>query len=200
LKAEAKAAVAGEVVILVALAILIHTGLVPSSDVASAFAVALVGAVFGIPAWAYRSGQTSEKTEQRPAPNLVKIDDSDDTSAPAPETSAFSPKVKTVADDETIVVKHKEVEDYRITINSKWRLEGKITSNVPLAIFIMSADDFRRFMRGWNFEAIQSRQGAKQYPVNFQPPRKDEWVVVLDNTTKEDAEVTVALKAIQLSP
>jgi len=195
-----KAAIAGEIVLFVALAVLIVTGVVPSADVTSAVAIALVGGVFGLPAWAWRSSRISERTEQQPAPNPVKIDDSEDAPTQGPEAIEFLPKMKMIADEETIVIKHREVENYRVTINSKWRLEGKIASSIPIDIYIMSADEFRRFMNRRRFYADQEREGVKQSKISFQPPRKDEWCVVLDNDSKEDAEVTVSIKAIQLAP
>jgi hypothetical protein len=54
-------------------------------------------------------------------------------------------------------------------------------------------------MNRWRFDAEQERQSIKQTKVNFQPPRRDEWVVVLDNNGKDDAEVTVSLKAVPIS-
>ncbi len=187
------AAIAGEVLLLVVLALLILTGLVPSSDVASAIAVALVGGAFALPAWAYRNRANNESRNAKLDPAVIEKSSVSEPDAKPP------PSKEDVIADETIVIKRGRNQDYPTTLSSRGRVVGKISSSSPIDAWIMTEVDVNKFTNGRAYYYEQSRQGIREFTVNFRPPRQDTWCVVLENRrTKgsEDADVKVFLKSV----
>lgn len=75
-------------------------------------------------------------------------------------------------------------------------MSGTVISNLPIDIYIMEFEEMDSWDRSKDFTVEDEREGIKRFTVDFTPPRKGTWCLVLDNNNDDDdAEVTVNLKS-----
>lgn len=177
------AAIAGEVLLLIALAVLILTGLVPPSDIAYAIAGALVTAAFTIPTWAFRNRGDTESKNGKLDPQRIGTSNTPDADVELPDLK--TPREEEVIAEETIVLKRGNHQEYTFKLSSKGRIEGKVSSSSPIDVWIMTEGDFGKFVKKRGYYYEEWRRSVREYPVRFRPPQTGHVVCGFGEQTNE---------------
>ena len=186
-----KLTIAGDASILIIIALLLAAGLVSSSSVISGIVYVLVGGFLTLSVWGFRhrilgQGQKPEVIQPTRA-NEVQV---------APEVETDNIQKEEVVADETKVIRSSEYEYYPVTLTRKDKMLGTVISDLPIDIYIMELEEMDNWDRGKDFMVEDEREGIKRFTVDFTPPKKGTWCLILDNSDgADDAEVTVNLKS-----
>jgi hypothetical protein len=186
-----KLTIAGDVSILIIIALLLAAGLVSSSSVISDIAYVLVGGFLTLSVWGFRHrilGQ-GQKSEAVPPTRVDEVH-------PAPKAEIANAEKEEVIADETKVIRSSEYEYYPVTLTKKDKMFGTVVSDLPIDIYIMEFEEIDDWDRGKDFTVEDEREGIKRFTVDFTPPKKGTWCLILDNSDgADDAEVIVNLKS-----
>ena len=183
--------IAGDISILITVALLLAAGLVSSSSVISDIVYVLVAGFLALSAWGFRHRIVGPG--QRP--EVVQPTQASEVQA-APTVEADNIEKEEVIADETKVIRSSEYEYYPVTLTRKDKMLGTVTSDLPIDIYIMESEEMENWDRGKGFTVEDEREGIKRFTVDFTPPKKGTWCLILDNSDgTDDAEVTVNLKS-----
>jgi len=92
--------------------------------------------------------------------------------------------------DETKIVKAEGHEQYDFDVESGERLRISISSDVPISVYIVDEDNFRRFDSNGTFD-YDGQEYVTRWNGVFTCEETGEWTLILDNEGDEDAKVDI---------
>lgn len=190
MKGEYSVTIIGDLVIALLLVSLISLGLLPPSEVSSAVAATLVGALFLLSVWGFRQplvamiqGRPMDQTKKEipPTPRAV--------SAPKTLEENWTESV-----DEVKVISGNGYTFYPFHMGKKGLLKVNFASKLPIDLTILSGDEFERFEKDKRYDYEDYRDSVKRASFDFRAPKTSVWYVLFENHNKSEAEVQITLK------
>jgi hypothetical protein len=173
--------VVGDIVIAAIIAALLWIGLVPSSSILSSISYVLIAAFVSLTVWGFR--MRIQTSLGRPT-----------GSGGVTRTSIETHSEKILVNNDKIVLPPKSYESYSAPMVRSDRMTGTIASDIPIDIYVMKDTAFHRWDNGGNPEMELIREGVKRHALDFRPRHFGEWYLVLENNSREKAEIDVFVK------
>jgi hypothetical protein len=184
----------GDFIIVIVLVSSISAGVIRLTDITSAIAYVLVIAIVSLSVWGFRA-----RIEGRPPKETIPASLAEGrpvTGDAMPLSVNSRSKTEKSMFDETKMIKSGEYESYPLSLMRGDKITGIISSDLPVDLYIMTADDLQSFDKRKNFKAAEASKGIKRSVLNFECPRRGLWEIVLENSGVEDAEVTVLIRVL----
>jgi nucleoside 2-deoxyribosyltransferase len=95
--------------------------------------------------------------------------------------------------DESKVIEGYEFEPYGFDFEVGDKITGKISSNLPVNVYIMDNKNLERFEDEYEFDTELESEQVIRYSLNFLVPKTRTWHIVIENPNSKSVNVDVKL-------
>jgi hypothetical protein len=97
--------------------------------------------------------------------------------------------------DETIMLNTEENQVYSYDLDEGGKINGKIKSDQPINVFVVSNYGLRRFEKDEEFDYEDGGERIKRIKIDFETYKGGTWHVIIENEESNEAEVDVYLNS-----